>query len=92
MSRRTIWKYSILPNMNTINVPSGAKPLSVAFQGQELMVWLLVDPDASKVDRTFAIYGTGHIIPEGREIGVFLGTTVHPTFGYVIHVFDLGEA
>ena len=58
---RTIWKYR-LDMMDTQNVliPKEAELLSAQMQGDDLMLWALVNPDEPKRVRTIEIIGTGN--------------------------------
>lgn len=58
---KTIWKYELLiADHQEIRMPMGAEVLSAQMQGGTLCIWALVDPEASKVMRTFEVFGTGH--------------------------------
>lgn len=84
-----IWKYT-LPAAHDcwIDMPEGAKILSVAVQNDEPQVWAIVDTQAPKLKRHFLQYGTGHEWPEIPEPGFrFLGTAVLRNGALVIHVF-----
>lgn len=72
-----------------IEMPKGAKLLSVQGQYATVCIWALVDPDAEKVARCFRMYGTGHPMshPELPYVGTF---QVHGG-QLVFHLFDAGE-
>lgn len=62
----TVWKFPITihpGHVGTIALPEGASIVAVQLQGGEINaaphLWALVDPVAAKVDRTFAVVGTG---------------------------------
>ncbi len=89
---KRIWKFELLADQRTttVDMPRNAEVLSTAFQGQALFVWALVRPAAPVEERTFAVYGTGHDVPED-EAAEFIGTA-HLNDGgspLVFHVFDL---
>lgn len=72
-----IWKYplDILGNQ-LIEMPQGAKLLSVQMQGDQPCLWTLVNPLATRVLRGIYIVGTGHDLTDiyhtmGRHIGTF---------------------
>jgi hypothetical protein len=82
----TVWKFSLDGVTNTIDIPKGAKPLSVAQQHNRLVLWAQVDPDALTEERTFYVVGTGTPIPD--EVGPFIGTAVCDGGMFVFHIFD----
>lgn len=83
-----IWKFKLRPTDNLVTMPAGSRPLSVAFQRDDLRVWAVVQPANSQVRRAFRVVGTGHPAPDLD--GAFVGTAHHPS-GLVFHVFDYGE-
>ena len=90
-----IYKYGVpLADNSLVAMPDGADILGVGIQeGDRIVVWASVDPDAPAVSRTFFVRGTGHEIPSVdaqylgtvRQIGGGFG---HPVFYW--HVFDGG--
>lgn len=73
---KTIFKYA-LANAATVggalSVPDGAKPLCVQMQNNIPCLWMLVDSERPHVMRRFAVYGTGHELPQnpGEYVGTF---------------------
>ena len=61
---KTIWKFNIqrIKEVQNIEMPVGAKVLSIQTQRNEAFIWALVDPEAVRENRSFIIYGTGHDI------------------------------
>lgn len=63
--KRTVWKYalplSLLPEARlAIDMPVGARPLTVQVQHGQPMLWALCDPNPSRWKlRTFLIVATG---------------------------------
>jgi hypothetical protein len=94
MKTGAVWKYELSPakKRNTIEMPIGARVLTVQMQGDAVCIWAMVDPNAAKARRTFYIFGTGHEIDEPDELQ-YVGT-FQPNEGgspLVFHVFeDLG--
>ncbi len=82
----TIFKYPIaITDTQTVLLPFSAKILAVAFQGEKLCLWALVEPiNTDQEARTIDIFGTGH--PIDNKIRDYLGT-VH-TEGFVWHIFE----
>jgi len=83
----TIHKYSLTINdTQTVQMPTGARLLSVQMQADQPRVWAMVDPDAPMVARRLRVVGTG-----GEAVGVYVGTfQIHGGLR-VFHLFDLGE-
>ncbi len=84
-----IWKFKVPFNTDRVDMPEGAHILSANTQGDFLMVWARVDPEARRVSRIIRIYGTGHTIAD-VDVGLSLINTVFMG-PLVIHVFDGGE-
>ena len=83
---KLVWKYPLeMLEMQTIQIPAGAKLLHVDTQGTERPVlWAAVNPDMPMENRRFVVVGTGHLeIPKDC---VYVGTAVGPV--YVWHVFE----
>ena len=83
---KTIWKFKLATE---IEMPQGAKVLSVHTQNGESCLWVLLDPDPDmpKETRRFLIFGTGHPINR-RELGFFIGTILVERDTLVFHVFE----
>lgn len=82
---KTIHKYPIaVTDRVTIDMPQGAKVLSVQLQHERVQVWALGDPAQPYVARRFRVYGTGHAVDEE---GTFIGTV--QVTGLVFHVFEV---
>ena len=82
---KTIWKWT-LQRETTIDMPLGAKLLTVQEQHGEPQLWALVDPDAKTYQRTFRVYGTGHGLPD--DPGEYVGTFQMHCGTLVFHVFE----
>jgi hypothetical protein len=94
--RRVVWKYPVrVPDEHGrawVDLPDNAVPLSVGLQGDDMVLWALVDPYAKStagLDRLLAV-NTGTEIPEFPNGSRFLGTITTEN-GIVWHVFD-GDA
>ena len=83
---KTIWKWT-LQIETTIDMPHGAKVLSVQMQHGKPQLWALVDPGAKKYPRTFHVHGTGHDLPD--EPGQYVGTFQMNGGGLVFRVFEV---
>ena len=86
---KTIWKYSINPRQNKIQMPSGAQILSIQTQRGEPQLWALVDPNNKKETRILQVYGTGWDMPEFP--GKYLGSFQVEKETLIFHVFDLTD-
>jgi hypothetical protein len=85
---KTIHKYSLeISDTVALDLPKGAKVLSVQNQNNIPCLWALVDPAKPKEKRHFRILGTGQ--PVGGTAGTFLGTVLLNNGHFVIHVFEL---
>lgn len=68
-----------------IEMPQGAVVLYVHSQQGQPMIWAKVDPNAPKVQRRFAVYGTGHEMSE--QFRHYVGTFMMEDGTYVFHVY-----
>jgi hypothetical protein len=87
-----IYKYPF-PVNNTVvlDMPRGARILSVQAQRETPCIWALVDANEVALERRrFRIFGTGH--PVDSYIGAFLGTFQLAHGDLVFHVFEQGAA
>jgi len=83
-----IHKYLINP-FYVVLMKRGARPLSVAFQKNNLCVWALVDENEDDVEHKFFTYSTGEDIPLPQLEATFMGTAFLDDM--VFHVFYKGE-
>lgn len=86
---KTIWKFDVTQTLKqpvTLELPGGYEILSLQVQRGRICFWALVEPDAPKVDSTFAIYGTGYDVP--AEPGEFIGTVQMFGDSIIWHVFE----
>lgn len=87
---KTVWKYIIEPSSPTIEMPVCAEVLSVAFQGDDLCLWAIVDNKyPTGASRTFEAFGTGHEIPVLMGVDYKFVGTAHADSGLVLHVFEV---
>lgn len=89
-----IWKYvfdahHVLDEYNfAFEMPANAQVLSVGVQDSGVVMWALVNPDATLSTRTFAVYMTGYSTIPYDLRHRFVGTCQLPD-GIVAHVFEL---
>ena len=83
----TIYKYT-LPNVgrNVLDLPDGAKVLTVQMQGHAACLWAQVEPHKPTGRRFFDVYGTGHDMP--ADPGDYVATIQMESGALVWHVFD----
>ena len=87
----SIWKFPLNPNSPTlVEMPAGTQILSMQLQGGTPTLWALVDTEAPRVTRHFAIYGTGWEFDYSP--GTHVGTFQMAGGSLVFHVFDQGVA
>lgn len=83
-----IFKYTIEPDAY-IEMPNGARILSVQVQNGVPVLWALVDPDAPLKRRDIRVYGTGHSIRLEVEDLEYLGTFQMHDGALVFHAFEV---
>ncbi len=88
--QKKIFKYPVEINDTiTIDLPLGARILSVQTQNNSPMMWALVDPTEPTVPRNFEVFGTGH--PINYDTGTdrrFVGTFQINGGSHVFHLFE----
>ena len=85
---KKIWKFPLKAmDQNSIEMPIGAKILTVQVQGVAICIWVLCDPSAKKETRHFEVYGTGQeVIDDGTS--KYLGTFQVANGEFVFHLFE----
>lgn len=87
METRRIWKWELaVTDEQHILMPRDPEILAVAFQGEQLCVWAMVEPENNRKPYTFRIFGTGNRLPE-QPWGTYLCTLQHPGMHFIWHVF-----
>lgn len=85
---QTIWKFPVSPEMK-VQLPADAVVLTIQAQFGEPQMWVLLDPDAPKVDRCFRAFGTGHPIESTLTVWNYVGTFQIHDGALVFHVFEV---
>lgn len=84
---QVIWKFTLLPTNKTVQMPRGARVLSVGVQGDDIVLWAIVEPTNKTESRFF------HVIPTGSPMVIydtkFIGTVQMGPL--VFHVFEEPE-
>lgn len=88
---RTILKFPIrIGSVHKLPVPDTAIVRLVAIDpaSGQLAIWIELDPNAPKVIRSFAIFGTGEVIEDagGAGFDTFVGSVIHGEF--VWHIYE----
>lgn len=85
----SVWKYTLkIQEEQIIEMPVSSKVLSVESQGDEIVLYALVDKTAQETSKkTIRVYGTGHDIPESIHLFDFLGTVKMYNGSLMFHVF-----
>jgi hypothetical protein len=84
---RTIWKFSIKTmDEQTVQMPEGARVISVGAQNEIPCIWAMVETDNKPVARKFSTYGTGHEIRE--DFPIYAGTYMLHGGSLVFHVYE----
>ena len=82
-----IWKWPLtIADRQTIEMPSGAKLLTVQMQGERPQLWALCKEANPLIARKIAIYGTGNPMPD--EPGQYIATFQSHGGALVWHVFE----
>jgi hypothetical protein len=86
---KTVWKYEIpIEDYFILELPKGAKPLSVQTQRGVLCLWCLVDqPSFESEERTFRLAGTGHSIKDDNVL--YIGTFQAEEGYFIGHLFEV---
>ncbi len=84
---RVIHKYTLRPR---ILMELGAQILAVQWQGDDFVVWALVDTNQPMGRRRMLMIGTGHAFSSPQfDEAIYISTHQMPD-GLVVHFFDLG--
>jgi hypothetical protein len=84
---RTIWKFPLNTINTDVEMPKGARVLSVQAQDNEIFLWAEVTPTEKDVTRYFDVFPTGAPLPE-RPGQIYLGTVLLHGGKLVFHVYE----
>ncbi len=86
-----IWKYQLaIEGEQAIEVPEGARFLSLIEQNERPTLYFLVDPQRHKATLTVGMLGTGQPAPDNLvDCAQYLGTVSTVAGRFVWHVFVL---
>ncbi len=86
----SIWKFSLdIVDRQKVAMPAHSHLLTAQFQGEQLMLWALVDLKQQSRNRIIRIYGTGR--PCNEQTSEAYLTSVQEGSSLIWHVFDGGE-
>lgn len=81
---KTVYKYPL----GEVQLPKGAKILTVSHQNGNFVMWAEVDTEQVLEHRTFEVFGTGWEMPTYKEMA-YIGTMFEGAF--VWHVYEVLE-
>jgi len=84
---KAIWKFGLSENC-TVEMPQGARILTVREQGNDVALWAEVDPKAPRERRQFRLYGTGFELPSNKLLN-YLGTAMIMGGSLVLHAYEV---
>ena len=88
MSKK-IFKYQLeTTDVQRIEMPQGAKILTIQMQNRVPCLCALVEPNATVTKRTFEIFGTGHNVPD-NVLREYVGTYQLKNSQLVFHCFEM---
>ena len=86
----SVFKYTIpVEDCFSLDLPKGAKILTVQEQHGEPQLWALVNKNKPNEKRNFRLAGTGHPIKESPETMDYIGTFQLAGGGFIGHVFEI---
>lgn len=87
--KKEIWKYTFSDIYDeTFQMPKGAEILTVQIQDENICIWALINTLEDTENRSFEIYGTGHIIHCDMGIERKYINTFQIDNGLAFHLFE----
>lgn len=83
-----IYKYPLTMRACSVDLPKGAEILSVANQGNRIVLYALVDSEQPLEQRAIELILTGQEIVTPQYLGRFVGTVLLDGGAFVVHVFE----
>ena len=85
----TVWKYPMNLELE-MELPKGAKVLTVRKEEGQRNMWVLVDPSVLTLERrTFLVVSTGNTIEESMQDLSYVDTFFES--GFVMHLFEVSN-
>lgn len=86
----SVYKYTIpVEDYFSLDLPKGAKILTVQEQHGEPQLWALVNKDKPNEKRNFRLVGTGHPVKESPESLNYISTFQLADGSFIGHVFEI---
>lgn len=87
-----VWKWALeITDLQTLELPVGAKILTVQLQREAPQLWALCDGTETRKElRQFAIYGTGNPVMHGGR-ATYISTFQLFAGSAIFHVFELDQ-
>lgn len=91
MEKEVIWKYEIEINDDyVIDIPANGEILHLGTQGEQIYIWVKVNPYNKGVKRHFKSVGTGHPVESDEESNLsYIGTVQLMNGSFVLHIFEI---
>lgn len=91
---KTVYRYEINQAINDVNLPVGAKVLSVGvaenvISCNVISLWALVDSDAGTETRRFLVFGTGADMSATETYNLDFIGTIQKSNAYAFHIFEV---
>ena len=90
---RTIWKFILdVPDdgqrVTHLGIPEGGQVLTAQVKDREICMWVLVDPEAKRVQKRFVVWWTGFLFQESTPVRYVATVQGGPL---VYHVFEVPD-
>ena len=69
-------------------IPEQSTIMHVGLHQLEMFLWAMVDTEAPPEERTFRLVGTGHTVPDDKNLD-YIGTITNHEGVYVWHIFEV---
>ncbi len=86
-----IRKYPLLDRETALELPAGSKILTVQWQKDKIVLWAMVEPDATPRKRRFLLVATGEPVAYVQQALAYIAT-MQTDDGSVFHVFEVDGA
>lgn len=88
VTMKVVWKYTLTGYETLLHIPANSKILSATFQGDDIQVWALVNPDEKALEpHTILAVNTGDAFDINTRTLTFI-TTLIKSSGIVWHIFE----
>lgn len=89
MNNLVIHKFNLEYGTNALMLPEGSKVLSAKLQNSKLVIWVLLNPDASKrKSYLFFVLATGELVfKSALQNAIFIDSVMTEDHSFVFHIF-----